>query len=260
MKPSRSLPLWTLLSLTLSACSLTLSACSWPAHVATKSTAFDAPAAGLQRLECTSPNGRIDVVGDPDATQVTVRVEMSVRGHSAEEAAANLELLQVGREVDGSTLRLTGNWPREQLQRCSPSFTFTVTMPAGLELALLGHNGDLRAVDTVGPVSATTHNGDVTWRGRSRRLELTSHNGDVQAEFVGEGEVRGEITTSNGDVELAFPCAVDAMLTARTHNGSLTGGSRLTEASVARRELRGRLGSGTGQLTVVTHNGDVTIR
>lgn len=253
MNPSSSLPLWTLFS-------LALSACSWPGHVATKATAFDVPAAGLQRLDCTSHNGRIDVVGDPDATQVTVRVEMSVRGHSAEEAAANLELLQVGREVDGSTLRLTGNWPREQLQRCSPSFTFTVTMPAGLELALLGHNGDLRAVDTVGPVTATTHNGDVTWRGRSRRLELTSHNGDVEADFVGEGEVRGEITTSNGDVQVAFPGAVDAMFTARTHNGSLTGGNRLAETSVARRELRGRLGSGTGQLTVVTHNGDVTVR
>lgn len=239
---------------------LVVPACSWPGHTASRTTRFDVPSSGLQRIECTSHNGRLEVVGDPAATQVSVRVDMSVRGHTPQEAAADLELLQVGQEIDGNTLRLTGRWPREALARKSPAFAFTITMPAGLDLALVAHNGDLRVVDVAGATQATTHNGDVTWRGRSSRLALASHNGDVVAEFAGDGEVHGEVVTHNGDVDLAFPGAVDAMFAARTHNGSLTSGERLAEAAVARRELRGKLGNGAGRVEVETHNGDVTVR
>ncbi len=212
MRPTTCLPLLFLLA---------VPACSYPKHVAKRSVAFDAPAAALQRLECSSHNGRIEVVGDPDATMVTVRAELSVRGETPADAEANLALLQVGQETDGGTLRLAGRWPRDVLARMSPAFAFTITVPARLELALVTHNGGLRAVDVAGATQATTH---------------------------------------NGDVSVAFPGAVDAAFTARTHNGSTSDGGRLAEASVGRRELSGRLGAGSGAIVVTTHNGNVTIR
>lgn len=251
MRPTTCLPLLFLLA---------VPACSYPKHVAKRSVAFDAPAAALQRLECSSHNGRIEVVGDPDATMVTVRAELSVRGETPADAEANLALLQVGQETDGGTLRLAGRWPRDVLARMSPAFAFTITVPARLELALVTHNGGLRAVDVAGATQATTHNGDVEWRGRSRQVALESHNGDVRAEFAADGDVRAEVQTHNGDVSVAFPGAVDAAFTARTHNGSTSDGGRLAEASVGRRELSGRLGAGSGAIVVTTHNGNVTIR
>lgn len=251
MRPTNCLPLLFLLA---------VPACSSPRFAAKKSVVFDAPATALQRLECTSHNGRIEVVGDPDATTVSVRAELSVRGHTPEEAEFNLSQLEVGQETDGGTLRVAGRWPREALSRNSPSFAFTITMPARLELALVSHNGGLRAIDVAGATQATTHNGDVEWRGRSRQLALESHNGDIRAEFAADGEVRAEVSTHNGDVTVSFPGAVDATFQARTHNGSTSDGGRLADASVARGQLSGRLGAGAGRIVVTTHNGDVTIR
>lgn len=237
-----------------------VAACKMPQHRASKSVAFEAPAAALQRLECTSHNGGIEVVGDAKATAVSVRVELTVRGHTPEEAAYHLSLLEVGQEADGGTLRLAGRWPREQLARCSPSFAFTITVPAGMATALVTHNGRLRVDGVEGATQATTHNGDVEWRGGSRQVALETHNGDVRAEFAADGEVRAEVQTHNGNVTVAFPGAVDAAFTARTHNGSTSDRGRLTEASVGRRELSGRLGAGSGAIVVTTHNGDVTVR
>jgi hypothetical protein len=239
---------------------LTIAACSLPAHRAAKVVEVRADAAGLQRLVCTSHNGRIEYVGDPDATAVVVRAELSVRGHTPEEAEANLQLLEVGQETAEGALLLAGKFPREQLQRSSPSFAFTITGPARLELGLVTHNGDLRVRGADAATQATTHNGGVEFRGGSRNVALESHNGDVDAEFAGAGELRGEIMTHNGDVVVAFPGAVDAAFTARTHNGSLGDGGRLADAKVGRRELAGRLGAGTGKVDVTTHNGDVTVR
>lgn len=68
----------------------------------TNQTASGAPPAGLQIPRWTSHNGRIDAVMDPDATQVILRVTMSVRGHAAarrqlaaREAAALLAVVHV---------------------------------------------------------------------------------------------------------------------------------------------------------------------
>ena len=68
------------------------------------------------------------------------------------------------------------------------------------------------------------------------------------------------MTTHNGNVTLGFPGAVDATVTASTHNGSLSGGAKLADAKVSRRQLTGRIGAGTGKLTITTHNGNVTVR
>ena len=239
---------------------LPVAACTYPAHRAARTVEFQASAAELRRLECASHNGRIEYVGDPAATAITVRAELSVRGHTAAEAAENLQLLDVGQETVDGALRLAGRFPRATLQRCSPSFAFTITGPARLELGLVTHNGGLSVRGADAATQATTHNGEVEFRGRSRNVVIETHNGGVEAEFAADGELHGEITTHNGGVTLAFPGAVDAALTARTHNGSLRADGRLADAAVGRRELTGRLGSGAGKLDVTTHNGDVTIR
>ncbi len=235
-------------------------ACSIPGHTASKVVEFSVPAGTLQRLDCETHNGGITITGSPTADSVTVRAEMSVRGYSQEEADANLHLLEVGNETIDGKLRLYGKFPRAELSNRSPSFAFTMTIPTRLEVTLLSHNGDLNVTDLAGALKSTTHNGDIGLKGQSPKVALETHNGSVVADFAGTGSLDGDVTTHNGNVTLGFPGAVDATVTASTHNGSLSGGAKLADAKVSRRQLTGRIGAGTGKLTITTHNGNVTVR
>jgi DUF4097 and DUF4098 domain-containing protein YvlB len=235
-------------------------ACSFPRHTASKVVEFTVPATALQRLECETHNGGITITGSPTADAVSVRAEMSVRGYSQEEADSNLHLLEVGSETTDGKLRLFGKYPRNELSNRSPSFAFTLTIPSRLAVELESHNGDLRVTDLAGALKSTTHNGDIQLKGQSPKVALETHNGSVIADFAGTGSLDGDVVTHNGNVVLGFPGDVDATVAASTHNGSLTGGTRLADAKVTRRQLNGRVGAGTGKLTVTTHNGDVTVR
>jgi hypothetical protein len=256
-----------------------VAACTTPMHKASRVVTFEVPAAALQRLGCTSHNGSIRVTGDAKAAVVTVRAELSVRGFTPEEAAANLAQLDVAQEVAGDALTLGGRCPDALRRRFSPAFDFTITAPARLAVSATSHNGGIRAEGVDGEIEATTHNGDlhvtggspsvqglthngdVVWRGAARRLALTTNNGDIDAEFGADGEVTAELTTHNGDVDLAFAGAVDAGFAAETHNGRLRLGSRVTPVDVGKRKATGRVGKGgAGAVRATTHNGSVTVK
>lgn len=235
-------------------------ACSFPRHTASKVVEFSVPASALQSVACETHNGGVTLTGSPTADTVSVRAELSVRGYTQEEADTNLHLLEVGTETADGQLRLFGKFPREQLSNRSPSFAFRLTVPARMAVTLDSHNGDLHVTDLAGAVKSTTHNGDIHLKGQCAKVALETHNGNVVADLDGKGSLDGDVVTHNGNVVLALAGAVDATVTASTHNGSLAAGSRLTEAKVSRRQLTGKVGAGTGKLTVTTHNGDVTFR
>lgn len=237
---------------------LLLAACGYPRFAASKTVEFTVPAADLQRLHCETHNGGITITGKAEATDITVRAELSVRGYTQAEADANLHLLEVGSDKANGTLKLYGKYPRGELMNRSPSFAFTLTMPAGLEAELESHNGSMQLTGLAGSLKSTSHNGDVRLQGACAKVAIETHNGDVTADLAGKGALDGSLVTHNGNVVLAFPGAVDATLEASTHNGSLHA-TRLTDAKVSRRQLSGRLGAGTGKLSVTTHNGDVTV-
>ena len=239
---------------------LCAAACSFPRHTASKVVEFTVPATALQRLECETHNGGITITGSPTADAVTVRAEMSVRGYTQDEADTNLHLLEIGNETTDGKLRLFGKYPRNELMNRSPSFAFTLTVPQRLEVTLESHNGDLHMLQLDGALHSITHNGDIELKGNNCKVSLETHNGNVVADFAGTGALDGVVTTHNGNVSLGFPGQVDATVAASTHNGSLSGGARLVDAKQTRRQLSGRLGAGTGKLTVTTHNGDVSVR
>jgi len=257
-------------------------ACSMPTHTATRTYEVTLPAAGLQRLACDTRNGDVTIVGDAAATTVSVRADLSVRGHTQAEAEANLGLLDVQKDVGADAVTLTGLFPAKGLGNCSPAIAFTIRLPARLRVAATTHNGDVRLDGSDGgatltshngdvvvaggsaEVQATTHNGNVRWQGAGRRVDLVTHNGDVFAEFAAAGEVQSTLTSHNGDVDLTFPGAVDAALAAETSNGGVRLAAKgMTDVVKSRggRSATARLGKGgAGQIKAVTHNGDVTAK
>jgi len=237
----------------LAACTIT------PAFVATKVVEVEIPAATLQSLTCESHNGAITVTGATTDT-VKLRVEMSVRGVTQEEADGNLALLDLGREQTETTLKLFGRYPQKELCNRSPSFAFTMTAPAALALQLTTHNGNVTTNAITGPIVVTTHNGRIGGQVDGAQLTATTHNGDVVLQVGGSGNLDGQIESHNGDVQVAFLGQRNTTVAASTHNGSLSANGAAAVLESRRSSLRARVGDGSGKLAVTTHNGDVTLR
>lgn len=234
--------------------------CVFPNYQASKVVEFTIPAADLQKIDCQSHNGDIIVSGDPAASAVALRAELSVRGYSQAEADANLHLLEVCHEEALGTLRVWGKYPEGELGNRSPSFRFSMKVPPRLALQLLSHNGDVEATGTAGPVAIETHNGDIGGSLRTHHVVATTHNGDVDLRLEGDGALDGEIRSHNGDIAVALADGLGTSLEATTRNGRVTPPVRVAEASIGKRSLRCSLGDGKGRLVVETHNGNVVFR
>jgi hypothetical protein len=238
-----------------------LPACTIPPHEAHRTQDRAEPAAGLAELRCTTHNGAITVVGAPGATEVAIHARLSARGFTEQEAAANVDRLEVAVVRDGAVLTVSGRSPEDFDWRFSPAFSFTITLPQAMACKLTSHNGDLdlRAVD--GAVVAATHNGAVTASTGAPRLQVESHNGEIDVELTGKGPVAGSVTTHNGSVSVAMGERA-AKVEADTHNGSLQAERGFANMVVREDSLRFVAGDATGPdlLTVVTHNGSVRFR
>lgn len=234
--------------------------CAFPAYTARRTVDLKLPAPGLQQLHCTSHNGNIEVTGDPASTQVELRAELSVRGHSQGEADDNLRLLSVGHDFTGGKLRIYGEFPEGSLYNMSPSFAFTLKVPQNVALELASHNGDITARGTVGAQRLESHNGSIEAEVSARNLTVETHNGRVGIHVRTEGPIDGRIESHNGGIDVRFGDKASTTLSASTHNGDITPPDRLQDARIGKNSLQARIGDGGGALSITTHNGDVRIR
>jgi hypothetical protein len=238
---------------------LAAAACSFPQFEATKTVETEIPAAMVQRLFCKSHNGSIVVRAGAASDKVWLRTEMKARGYTQEEADDNLNLLSVAHAIGGEQLDIYGDYPREQFSGWTPTFDFTLEVPKRFALRLESHNGGIEAHGIEGPVSILTHNGSIEGAVDNPKVSATTHNGGITLALGGKA-LDGDVATHNGSIEITFAGQTDARIDAETHNGSVKVPSGIQEATVSKRSVRGRLGGGSGRLTVVSHNGDIVFR
>lgn len=236
------------------------SSCSFPKFIARQTLTDSYPIGAASKLHCRTHNGDVTVIGKAGLTEIRMRAELSVRGHTQHEADANLQLLAIRHEEDGDRFLLTSDFDRSRLKNMSPSFTFVLETPPGLALQIESHNGDIRTASTAGAVYCTTHNGDISTRAAANRVELLSHNGDVDASIEANGPLNGMLTSHNGDIGFDLAGNPGTRVTAETHNGRTRLERRVQGASISKRRLDFQLGGGDGRIKLVTHNGDVVVR
>ena len=244
----------------LSLPALLLAGCAYPSFVSSKVIELTIPAADLTAVSCVSHNGDVTVHGDPAATEVALRAELSVRGYSQGEADANLHLLSLGKELDNGTLKVYGKYDQLALNNLSPCFTFTLKVPQQIAVSLVSHNGDIHANGTRGPVALESHNGDIVADAATSQVKAGTHNGAVRIDLANEGRLDGEIVSHNGDIVVSLADGISTSVHASTHNGKITPGRQLRDATIKKHSLRCRIGDGAGSLTITTHNGDVRLR
>lgn len=237
------------------------------------------PAEGLDTLSAVTHNGGITVTGAEDPSgEIVVQVNKRAGGLTLADAQACMDALRITTDKQGATQKL--DWRYEGLERSSWSadVAFDVTLPTRLAVAALSHNGRIKATGVAGDCTLETHNGHIDLEAMSKRIsakthngrvqvkaapadvQLTSHNGSITARLDSAGDLAGAILTHNGSISLALADQTATNLSCRTYNGSLTCKRTLSDVTVDRSSLTGRLGQTEAKLDVETHNGSIEVR
>jgi len=148
-------------------------------------------AAGIDRVEIDTGNGRVDVVAS--RSDSVGEIEVDVIMHESDEGDADYTVA-----VDDGTLLVDGECDSGWFRQCSVGFV--VTVPADIEVEVDTDNGAIVLEGLAGEIDAHTDNGAVTGD------DLVSDDVDVR--------------TDNGRIELRFDHA-PASVEARTDNGAI---------------------------------------
>jgi DUF4097 and DUF4098 domain-containing protein YvlB len=181
-------------------------------------------------------NGRIEVVAEPQRSDVSIEARLRCRGHTQAEADDRLAAttLSVTRDAN-QRLVVKPIFPGSRRGGDGASISIRVPDANGVELdtsngrvvatMLSGHllidtsNGSITVTDHVGPARVDTSNGGVTVTNLSGSLWADTSNGTISLKNVG-GPV--EADTSNGAIKLALAHDQRGPLMLDTSNGSIT--------------------------------------
>jgi hypothetical protein len=253
------------------------SGCSSPPIQASRTVELGGALPPNPTLVVQSDNGDIRAQGN--APQLRIVATITGRGWSDQEAQGLVDQVGIDLKTSGQTVTVEAHKPLGDLANTiSIAYEIAVPNPCGLEM--ISHNGSVTARSTQGsvrceshngriemdgcdgPVVAKSNNGNVTVRQFTGNLEATTNNGSVTLVQAPQAApvARIQAVSHNGSVHLTSAPGLSARVSLRTHNGSI-GTSRpvMVEGKIDRSQLTGTIGTGTGNVTLETHNGSITL-
>ena len=230
------------------------------------------PVGDATRVEVRNRNGAVAVGSWDDGR---VEVEATVRSLTG---AGALDRVRIDAGVDDGTFRVdVTHRDGEFLRR--PVVDLSVRVPSDLAVAHASTaNGGLSVEGTVGDLLARSDNGAVEVRDVDGFVTAETANGAVEVREVagldGASASNGAVSvdvpalrddatvsTSNGRIEARLAPDLDAELDCSAANGSVdVGGIELTDATLSRTRVAGRLGDGGHRLTLRAGNGSIAVR
>ncbi|MFK7956256.1 MAG: DUF4097 domain-containing protein [Lysobacterales bacterium] len=204
-------------------------------------------------------NGDIEIrAWDESDVQLTYRIT----GKSEK----TLERVKVKVKADASHLRINTVHSKSNSWWGSSdggSVSYEMKVPMGARLRSVETvNGSIEIVGVSGEVDAETVNGSIEVRGVSSDAKLSTVNGRVEAQLDRlQSDQRVSLESVNGQILVYLPDDADVEIRAETVHGSLRNDFGLpVDKGMVGKDLRGRLGSGGGRLTLDTVNGSISIR
>lgn len=192
---------------------------------------------------------------------------VEVEAEKYSDSRACLEALRLEWQAAAGRVAVKAHFPDSRCgqddSRGQTKVDFTVRLPrhAALDKVSLV-NGSLTLSGVAGGVAGSTVNGRVLARAVSGPVKLSTVNGAVEAELahLGSGD-RIELHSVNGAVRLALPASADVRVQARTTNGAIHNdlGLPVTKGRYVGSRMEGLLGSGAGEVTLRTVNGNIAL-
>lgn len=246
-------------------------------------------------LYVDTKNGRIEVVAEPQRTDVSIEARLRCRGYTQEDADERLAAteLSVSRDAD-QRLVIKPVFPGSRRGGDGASIVVRIPDAHGAHLdtsngsvvatMLSGHlvidtsNGSITVTDHDGTARVDTSNGSVTVTNLTGALRADTSNGSITLTNVGgpveadtsnaaiklslAGDQSGplKLDTSNGSITVDVGAAFIGSVSFDTSNGSIHVDDRIgriSSSSLSKNEGRITIGEGGGSSRLDTSNGSI---
>ena len=226
----------------------------------TKQVNVKVPAGQAVNFAAETHNGNITITGC-QTTDCNLTAVITVKADPEETAKKIAEEIKISLLTEGNSINVKIEKP-DIPTRVQVNIDLNANLPAGMNLSLTSHNGNIVTADTSAGVKASTHNGNIDHKGASADLKFESHNGNIDIHCIGQSAKPCEINaqTHNGNIDFTAPENFSASVDASTHNGSVHSNLPVTVIGKIDKTLKGTIGDGRDKLHLQTHNGSIEIK
>jgi DUF4097 and DUF4098 domain-containing protein YvlB len=220
-----------------------IAGCGWiPKAQYKKQVNLTVPAGQGQNFVAETHNGNINIKGSktPDCN---LTAAITVKADTEENAKKIAEQVKVNLVPEANNINVRIEKP-EIPKDVQINVSLDAILPAGMNLSLKTHNGNITATGALADLKFETHNGNVAVNCTKQSSKPCSIS----------------IETHNGDIGFAPPENFSAAVDGSTHNGSIHTDLPLTITGENHNIINGVVGGGRDKLHLKTHNGSIKIK
>jgi DUF4097 and DUF4098 domain-containing protein YvlB len=226
----------------------------------TKQVNLTIPAGQAESFTAQTHNGNIEIKGSRIA-DCNLTATITVKADTEENAKKIAEQVKINLVPEANNINVRIEKP-DTSNGVQIGVGLDAILPAGMNLSLATHNGNIAITDMSGNAELSTHNGNVEYKGIPANLKISTHNGSVKVNCIQQSEKPCEMSaeTHNGNIDFTASANFSAAIDASTHNGLTHTSLPITVIEKTNEKLSGTIGSGRDKLQLKTHNGSINIR
>ena len=204
--------------------------------------------------------GDVVVKGSTKSGEIWIEgVRRVISPYDRQDASANLARLDALILANQNQFSVVTRLPSD-LRGREYIIDYEITVPEGFTVAVNNITGDVSISATDNAVSVESFDGDVNLERIRGDITVQLASGAIDAEVTLATDGVVNLSTGDGNIDLAIPQSTSAEFYASAGNGMVSTGSLdVIDALGGEGTLFGTLGSGRGQITLATGNGDIAL-
>lgn len=228
-------------------------------YTAESDFSFTIAAEEKSKLELSSLNGQVDIVGVEGTTDVVVSGTKVVKSDDQRDADNYLKNLRVSIAEAGNSLIVTSDQPENTHGR-EVRIDYTIQVPANWATQTELSNGNCQLDSLRNDVMVKVTNGNVALIDVFASAYVRVTNGQIEGRVNLPPDGSYNAQTTNGLINLTVPQTTSARFSAKVTNGTVNvTGLSLQDMSGSSKEIHGIIGDGKGAIELETTNGNINV-
>lgn len=228
-------------------------------HSASEPFSYEVTVKNQNQFVLEGINGEVEVIGVEKVASAQITGERIVRSDSDEDANACLNELEVRLIESSDEIYVKTVQPKESHGR-QYIVNYHITIPNDWNVTIGHVNGNIEIKNFADDVSVGSVNGNVELEAIAGSVSVGLTNGNIKAEVVLPLQGKCSLCTVNGLIGVEIPKNTSAEFSASVINGTVSvNGLTLTNMQTSRQSTSGILGTGQGNITLVTVNGTINV-